>query len=716
MAQEKEKKRAPRFGFTDEFLKACKKLDNADQQRTHNAINQFITETDQQVRSSGQNFEALQSSSLYSIRVNDSIRIILYWQQEDDSYILLYVGHHQDAYSWANKMRVAKNEAASTLQLYHAVTIQEEPKPPEEQRLFRAYSDKDLKSIGLPEEQLPLARTIRDEEQLRLMSGLFPEAVAEYLAMLAEGAGKLSEIQEMVREHKAISGGDAMKNPDTLRSIAVGYLDPELEHVINEGVLDAWRVFLHPTQRWLAQKRFGGPALVLGGAGTGKTVTALHRAKALAARMVEERKTGKLLFTFFNDYLIEDISSMLRGICTAEELRHIRISNIDKEIFQRLREVPGYEQASIVYPGAGSNDKALDQLWADAVAAGDPEGRLSVRFYRDEWEQVVVERDVLTLEDYLEVERVGRKKPLFPDARRQVWNVFEAYRRLTRERLLLDNKTATDVCRRYVAGLPEAPYRYVIVDETQDFSACALRLVRALAGPEHEDDLFLVGDTHQRIYNQRTSLAACGIRVQGRTKSLYMNYRTTHEIQQSAVHLLEGQIFDDLNGGTDLDSGYRSCRAGDVPQVRAFASQEEECRWILSEIDKLTGGGISPADICLTAPTRQMYEGYVKTLKALTDDGFRVYALKSTSKDDRDMDGIRVGTMHRVKGLEFKYMFIAGVNAGAFPAAPADQVRTKQQRCLMYVALTRAQLGAYVSGWGKTPSLVLAELMEQGKD
>ncbi len=713
MAQEK---RAPKIGFTDEFSKACQKLDNADQQKTHSAIKQFITEIGQQVRSSGQNFEALKNSSLYSIRVNDSIRIILYWHQEDNAYILLYVGHHQDAYNWADKARVEKNETATTLQLYRSVTVQEEAKPPEEHRLFQQYSDKDLKSIGLPEAQLPLVRTIRDEEQLRLMSGVFPEAVAEYLTMLAEGAGMLSEIQEIVREHKAASGGDVMKNPDTLRSIAIGYLDPELEHIINEGVLAAWRVFLHPMQRRLVHTRFDGPALVLGGAGTGKTVTALHRAKALAARMVEAREAGKVLFTFFNDYLIEDISSMLRSICTAEEFRCIRIQNIDKEIFQRLREVPGYEQASIVYPGAGSDDKALDKLWADAVSAGDPEGRLSVRFYREEWEQVIVEKDARTLEDYLKVERIGRKKPLYPDARRQVWNVFEAYRKLMRERRLLDNKSATDVCRRYVAGLSEAPYRYVVVDEAQDFSACALRLVRALAGPEHDDDLFLVGDTHQRIYNQRTSLASCGIRVQGRTRSLHMNYRTTHEIQQSAVHLLEGQIFDDLNGGTDLDSGYRSCRAGDVPQVRAFASQEEECRWIRSEIDKLTDSGISPADICLTAPTRQMYEGYVKTLKALPGGDFRIYALKSKSKDDRDMDGIRVGTMHRVKGLEFKYMFIAGINAGTFPANPADQVRTKQQRCLMYVALTRAQLGAYVSGWGKAPSPFLTELMELEED
>jgi len=689
--------------FAKSFVDSLMKLEGGHLEAALASVQKFMKD-EYQTGTTGLHLEQLHDTadkSICSIKAGKGNRIILSRNAKENTYLLLYVGEHDPAYTWATNKKISVNDEVGAIQLYNVDMVTQEAAPPAEHGLFHLYQDRHLKSIGVPEEQIPLVRSIQDEEQLEKQLDLFPEAVAEYLLELATGTA-LSEILNQIKENKDASGGDVMQNPDTLRSFVTGYIDPELEWVITQGDLEQWRIFLHPDQRWLTRKRFAGPALVLGGAGTGKTVTALHRAKALAARMIEVKEEGKLLFTFYTANLVEDISSRLRGICTPEEFKRIHVLNIDK-VFAQLRELPDYKQVEILYP----SDRRLTQLWEDAIAIGVPEQPMSAQFYRDEWEYVVAGMDVLTLEDYLKVNRSGRGKPLYPEQRTQAWKVFEAYRQLMKERRLLDNHTAMNQYCRYVAGCPERQYRHVLVDETQDFSAGALRLVRALAGPEHEDDLFLVGDTRQRIFNGRTSLAGCGIQVRGRVNRLCLNYRTTYQVQKAAVQLLEGETFDDLNGGTDNGGGYRSCTSGADPQVKFFPSKEAECQWILSQLQQLTNSGVSPEDICLAVSTNQLANVYIKELNL---GGIRTYELKQ--KDDRGIGGVRVGTMHRVKGLEFKYMLIAGVNKDVFPPrfAAANGERMKQARCLMYVALTRAQKGAYVSGYGQTRSPFLAAL------
>jgi superfamily I DNA/RNA helicase len=91
------------------------------------------------------------------------------------------------------------------------------------------------------------------------------------------------------------------------------------------------------------------------------------------------------------------------------------------------------------------------------------------------------------------------------------------------------------------------PYRAVIPDEAPDMSAEAFRLIRVLV-PKGENDIFIVGDAHQRIYGHRVSLGKCGIDIRGRGRKLKINYRTTEEIKRFVTRLLEGRAVDDLDG------------------------------------------------------------------------------------------------------------------------------------------------------------------------
>ena len=249
-------------------------------------------------------------------------------------------------------------------------------------------------------------------------------------------------------------------------------------------------------------------------------------------------------------------------------------------------------------------------------------------------------------------------------------------------------------------------YAAVIVDEGQDFSDNAFRLLRALAGEEHANDIFIVGDAHQRIYRNRPTLSKCGINVRGRSSILKINYRTTEEIRRYAFALLNGISFDDLDDGVDLGDRCQSLTHGEKPEIREFKDANAELAFLTEEIGKLQKNGIALSDICVVARTKKLVDDYIAQF---TRAGIRSYAIKRNKTDDRNYDGLRVATMHRVKGLEFQYVFVAAVNSRVIPLpsainktdAVSEAETTASEKCLLYVALTRAQKGAYITSYGK---------------
>ena len=232
------------------------------------------------------------------------------------------------------------------------------------------------------------------------------------------------------------------------------------------------------------------------------------------------------------------------------------------------------------------------------------------------------------------------------------------------------------------------------------------RLIRALAGEEHPNDIFIVGDSHQRIYRNHPTLSKCGINVRGRSSILKINYRTTEEIRKHAFALLNGISFDDLDEDLDLGDKCQSLTHGEKPIVENFGNANDEFDFLLREVKKLKENGVSLTDICVVARTKKLVDDYIALF---TRAGIRSYAIKRNKVDDRSFDGLRVATMHRVKGLEFKYVFIAAVNNRIIPLPSAinktDAVSEAEsitsEKCLLYVAMTRAQKGVYITSYGR---------------
>ena len=258
----------------------------------------------------------------------------------------------------------------------------------------------------------------------------------------------------------------------------------------------------------------------------------------------------------------------------------------------------------------------------------------------------------------------------------------------------------------------EAPYRSVVVDEGQDFSAPAYRLIRALAGPEHANDLFVVGDSHQRIYGKRTVLSRCGINIRGRSRRLRINYRTPEEIRKAAVAVIAGLSWDDLDGGIDDDDVTQSLIHGVRPETRVLRETTSEIDWITNEIQREVKAGRDTKDICVVLRTNSLASEYAR---GLSEHGLNTMLLKARQMDDRSKDGVRLATMHRVKGLEFDVIFLANMSQGVVPLDSALRRARREgnesdviqaERSLVYVAMTRAKRTTVISAVGALTSLI----------
>ena len=640
---------------------------------------------------------ACRDKKICSVRIDDTYRGIVVREQETGVYLLLWIDHHDEAYEWAKNKKCEVNLKTGAIQIYD-ITIDPQSIPSEKNfYLFSEISDIDLVELGLPEELIPLARSVSDTQEFYSKKNLFPADVFETLSWIAEGF-PLNEVKALIKqEYVPISNNfeDALDNPETLKTFVVVEGEDELRKIMAEP-LEKWRVFLHPTQRKIVKKNYSGAARVLGGAGTGKTVVAMHRAKQLATSL---RENERILFTTYTANLASDIKENLRKICTLDELRKIDVINLDAWVAQFLRE-HGFS-AEIAY------DEKITKIWEDAVAMNDVSSEFPINFYEDEYNRVVVAQEAFSLEKYVKASRIGRGTRLDRKKRMQFWKVFESYLNIMKERQIRDINTAMYECRMLLAkSNSEIRYKHVIVDEGQDLSVNGLRLLRTVAGDEHENDIFIVGDSHQRIYKNKATLSKGGINVRGRSSILRINYRTTEEIRKAAFALLNGISFDDLDDDFDMGDHCQSLTHGTAPQVNRFANANEEFDYVLKEIKKLTDSGVSAKNICVVARTHKLLDDYIAQF---TSNRIRCYEIKGNKADDRGFDGIRVATMHRVKGLEFQYIFIVAANKRIIPLVSAidcaDSVSTNEritaEKCLLYVALTRAQKCAYISGYGQ---------------
>lgn len=694
-----------------DFLESYAKLPRKVQQKTSAFIGKFRNDPN----SSGINYEKISAADqkIYSVRIDDAYRGIVAREKETGVYLLLWVDHHDEAYRWAQSRKCVVNSVTGAIQVYEVKDAGEVVRSDQAAAggLFAEVEEDVLVEFGVPEELTAKVLSVADVAEFEQMRNMLPESAAEWLEWVANGfaVDEILALLRSERESGCESDGTlaaALDNPETARSFVVVEGEDELYQILS-APLEKWRVFLHPSQRKLVKRKYNGPARVLGGAGTGKTVVAMHRAKALASRI--EGSHDRVLFTTFSTTLASDIQANLKKICSTEELRRIDVINLDSWIAQYLKR-EGFEYA-IEY-----EQSVLEGLWEQAIIDSNTDLTFEPAFYADEWGEVILAQDNLSLGDYAHAKRAGRGVRLGRKERIALWAVVEEYRRLMKDRGIRDVDAAMYEARVVLEQSGDAPqYAHVVVDEGQDFSAPAYRLIRALAGAEHENDIFVVGDSHQRIYGRKAILSRCGINIRGRSSILRINYRTPEEIRLAAIGILSGLSFDDLDDGIDDDQVTQSLIHGESPEVHGLRDLADEMDFIANKVGDLVAAGYDERDICISARTNSLIDEYAN---GLAERGIRVLKLKARKVDDRSFQGVRLATMHRVKGLEFDTIFLAGMAQGTVPPARAlkrariegnEDELMKSERSLVYVSLTRAKRLAILTYPGK-PSQIVAKI------
>ena len=407
------------------------------------------------------------------------------------------------------------------------------------------------------------------------------------------------------------------------------------------GDFEAWRTFLHPTQRSVAQRPvFNGPAKVTGGAGTGKTVSAIHRARFLAQQLNDsDDDSSRILVTTYTNSLADNLDRTLRSFCSPDQYRRLQVATVDSFARQTL-------SAAKVRVRPVDN-RTIRQLADDAaVMAGlDNEGR-DGRFLLTEWEQVILARGLTTLVDYVTSPRPGRGTRLARSSRTRVWAALEYLLGDLERRNVVTYLRIADAAADILTARTSKPFAHVTVDEAQDLHPAQWRLLRqaVAAGP---NDLFIAGDAHQRIYDHRVSLLSLGIDTRGRSRRLKINYRTSQQILGWALAILTGQRVDDLDGDIESKVGYRSALDGPVPTIQRFATPAEEAEFVAAQAQEWIEEGVAHSAIGIAARRRRDLRA---VQDALDEADIRWTEIRAGSKKS----GVQVGTMHSCKGLEFR--------------------------------------------------------------
>lgn len=723
------------LGLHKDFLLEFARLERPVQRRVHEVFGKF-----EQQRHAGIHLEKLRDGRdprLKTIRIDRSWRGVVLAPDKGDSFLLLKVLPHDEAIEWARTHRATVNSATLGIELRNDVALERataglrlvaETAP---QRLFAAASDGELRRLGVDADVLPLVRLLTTEEELEALHRRLPEQQYDVLAGLASGMSADEVWREVVQTQLATSevsapqqavlepGSATSEWPTTAEPGRSGDLAESMARATGRVALvsgpdelmdilakpfDAWRVFLHPTQRRVAYRRsYTGPARVSGGPGTGKTVVALHRAHHLAQNLPADAPDGSILLTTFTKDLASELHRCLRLLSTDEQLlAKIRVVHVDAVANEVLRKSLGGTPLDIV-----RNQQELTSLWEQAISRAGVD--FTTTFLDQEWRHVVLAHDLRGADTYLKASRAGRGKPLGPLRRAQAWRAMREFEADLRTQ---GRRTFLQVCAeaaRVLGGNRSGrvqTYRHVVVDEAQDLHPAQWRLLRGLVA-EGPDDLFIAGDPYQRIYGNKASLRSLGITVAGRSARLRINYRTTREILSWATTLLTGDHVDDLDEGRESLHGYRSALRGQRPVLVGHDTQANEIATLVEQIRAWRSTGITISDMGIAVRYIQLGRDISAALEKADVPSTILTGGNPLST------GVRIGTMHRMKGLEFRCVAVAGVREGIVPMRKAvtDVTVDPQQHqedlltelSLLFVACTRAREALHVS-WHGSPS------------
>jgi len=624
--------------------------------------------------------------NFWSVRVNADIRLIVH--KTPGSLLLCYVDHHDKAYTWAERRKLETHPKTGAAQLVEIretvkeivvpVYVQQEmpiaPKAAAKKKaIFADASDDYLLGYGVPAEWLKDVREATEDSLLAVADHLPSEAAEALLELATDGKPRVPA--------PVVGPVSPFAHPDAQRRFRVLTNVEELQRAL-DFPWDKWTVFLHPEQREWVERDYAGPARVSGSAGTGKTIVALHRATHLARTHPDTR----VLLTTFSDTLANALHTKLKRLLAndprlAERMDVHSLNAIGTRLYK-----------SHVGPATIASREAMRGLIKEAANAV-PGHKFSTYFLLTEWEQVVDAWQLENWEAYRDVARLGRKTRL-PETQRQVlWTIFERVRAALKASKLITYAELFTALARVLPKSKNLPFDFAVVDEAQDISVAQLRFLAAL-GSSRANALFFAGDLGQRIFQQPFSWKALGVDIRGRSRTLRVNYRTSHQIRTQADRLLGAQVAD-VDGVTEDRGDTVSVFNGPPPAIRVAKNESEENETVAKWIREQTEAGVLPHEfgVFVRSPAQ-----LARAQAAVTEAGLQFKILDDHV--ETASGHVSVCTMHLAKGLEFRAVVVMACDDEIMPLQErietvGDDADLKEvydtERHLLYVACTRAR-------------------------
>lgn len=620
-----------------------------------------------------------------SAKITHDYRAIVVQAPKGDTYALVYVDKHDDAYQWASRKQFAVHPHTGMFQIIDMEKAGEWMDQSESSReplrtgyILDRFTDTELFQAGVPMELIPAVRAVRSDADLENLGRYLPPDSRDVLLGLAAGLTLDEALEEMLAIPVSQQGVAA--DPDDFTGLRARpqyrlvFVENQsvLQSALN-GTLEDWRIFLHPCQRHIVEWKTAGPIRITGSAGTGKTVALIHRAIHLARTYPNH----KLLLTTFTTTMAVSIRHLLDRIdpVLAGRIDVTHLHTLSRTICSRVG-----------WTGRIAAPEDIRRVWDLDVFPGCARDLpLIPDEIRREFDELIDPNGIVEEDAYLTVLRPGRPRLKRAD-RKAIWPLFVGVRRGLQQRNMETPEGLIRQARLAVERDPSIGFDHVLVDEVQDFSLEALRLIRSLCrmGTGCPDPLCLAGDGQQRVFQKPFPLSRAGIDVRGRSRRLRLNYRTSEEIRRYAQQLLDGAGADDLDGEPVRNDADHSVFHGPAPTVVRVSGQEQEVRQVVDWVRELTGeAGLEAGEICITP-----YKAEID--RALNQAGFPVFHLQSGDTDPGQKEiGVRMAEMKRIKGLEYRAVIMACGDT-ADPMAVIAQAELLA-RCERYVAATRAR-------------------------
>lgn len=475
---------------------------------------------------------------------------------------------------------------------------------------------------------------------------------------------------------------------------------------IAQRPLSSFMLAIDEEQQEAIDKPLGNrPFMVSGSAGTGKSIVCLYRLR----RMVESRTNETLfdgeerpsyLFVTYTNSLVESSKALFEQISRDLDLStiNLRFETLDeilKEIAQELRQrgvqLPHFDRYShssaywgtIRDPSTPANEKRLLE-------------DVGLDFFSHEVDEVLVDRDVGTLNDYLEANKTRKELrrgliiPLREEYRRAIWLAYQ--------RLLTDvaktGKATFSLCRK---GILDAlnqhddvmrRFNVVIADEIQDLGETQLKLITLLA--KSPGGLLLARDSGQAIYRRQASLSTIDSTFRLDSKNsvlLKRSYRMTRQIHEALTPLRN-----EVNRvRSNQEETAKPVYTGSKPRWLR-ADPQQHYRIIANDIlDQIKTHGTHPGQFAVLFHTNEQ----LRTFHANHGERLATCVHNNRGSFSIDQPAVHLLTAHNAKGLEFPHVYLPHVISLSAPRGDTgnrfdlvEQVDSGIK--LLYVAASRA--------------------------